>query len=87
MDFDEQYSVAGYCCSCRHGCRTVGCCSHVMAVIWYTLHIDHNDAAKYFPSSNLNHVFNNWWDEYSESESETEAELDPSASSDSDSDS
>lgn len=31
--------VVGYCCSCYNGLRTVGCCSHVMCIIWFTLHI------------------------------------------------
>lgn len=32
-------AVVGYCCECHNGLRTVGCCSHVMCVIWYALHI------------------------------------------------
>lgn len=32
-------SVVAYCCECQNGLRTVGCCSHVMCVIWYVLHI------------------------------------------------
>lgn len=27
--------ISGYCCSCKNGLRTVGCCSHVMSIIWY----------------------------------------------------
>lgn len=50
--------MKAYCCSCRHGLRTVGCCGHVMSLIWYTLHIDHNKLN--FPSVNLDHVFTNW---------------------------
>lgn len=69
--FDQKYKVKGYCCSCRHGCRTVGCCSHVMLVIWYTLHINQAEIAALLPSSNLDYIFDNWHDEYSEVESET----------------
>lgn len=29
--------VLEYCCSCYCGLRTVGCCSHVMCLIWFTL--------------------------------------------------
>ncbi|XP_031622768.1 uncharacterized protein LOC116340428 [Contarinia nasturtii] len=31
--------VLAYCCSCYNGLRTVGCCSHVMTIIWFALHI------------------------------------------------
>lgn len=72
LDFNEKYTVRGYCCSCRHGCRTVGCCSHVMLVIWYTLYIDQNDVKKFFPSSNLDNIFDNWCDEYYDFESESD---------------
>lgn len=30
-------SVLEYCCECYVGLRTVGCCSHVMTIIWYSL--------------------------------------------------
>lgn len=59
LDFcNGGYIVKAYCCSCRHGLRTVGCCGHVMTLIWYTLHIDHNKLK--YPSSNLDHVFTDW---------------------------
>ncbi|RVE41092.1 hypothetical protein evm_014257 [Chilo suppressalis] len=28
-------SITGYYCNCKSGSRTVGCCSHVMVVIWF----------------------------------------------------
>ncbi|RVE44543.1 hypothetical protein evm_010809 [Chilo suppressalis] len=28
-------AIIGYCCNCIVGLRTVGCCSHVMSVVWY----------------------------------------------------
>src|SRR6185437_6519347 len=28
-------SVVEYCCQCKNGLRTVGCCAHIMAVLWY----------------------------------------------------
>ena len=34
VSFDEQ-SVDEWCCSCFMGMRTVGCCSHIAAVIVY----------------------------------------------------
>lgn len=35
----DEKTVLGYCCECYNGLRTVGCCSHVMTVIWFTLFI------------------------------------------------
>lgn len=59
LDFcDGKYILKAYCCSCRHGLRTVGCCGHVMLLLWYTLYIDHNNLS--FPSSNFDHVFTDW---------------------------
>lgn len=28
-------SLVGYCCNCIVGKRTVGCCAHIMTVVWY----------------------------------------------------
>jgi hypothetical protein len=28
-------SVLHYCCQCKSGLRTVGCCAHVMTVLWF----------------------------------------------------
>ena len=28
-------SVTGWYCTCKAGMRTVGCCAHIAAVIWY----------------------------------------------------
>lgn len=69
LDFNNKYVVNQFCCSCRHGRRTVGCCSHVMALLWYTLHID--STTMRFPSSNFDNVFDKWDDEYSFSSSDT----------------
>lgn len=29
--------VLEYCCSCYNGLRTIGCCSHVMSLLWFAL--------------------------------------------------
>lgn len=50
------YTVEKYCCSCQNGKRTVGCCSHVMTIIWYTVHIDQSELQ--LPSVNLDNIFN-----------------------------
>lgn len=50
--------VLGYCCECYNGLRTVGCCSHVMTLIWFTLYKKNYDMPnpagfldKYFDSN------------------------------------
>lgn len=35
---NNEKTVLGYCCECYNGLRTIGCCSHVMTVIWFTLY-------------------------------------------------
>lgn len=49
------YTVEKFCCTCKSGTRTVGCCSHVMCIIWYTLHVDQTKLR--LPSPNLNNIF------------------------------
>lgn len=68
--------IVAYCCSCKNGLRTVGCCSHVMTIIWYTIYVDKNKLP--LPSSNLNHIF--------ESDAHNESDFDAHNESDSDSD-
>lgn len=36
--------VLEYCCDCQNGLRTVGCCSHVMSLLWFSLYIKHTYA-------------------------------------------
>lgn len=48
--------VLSYCCTCYNGFRTVGCCSHVMCIIWFTLFIkDQNRMHR--PAAFLNNYF------------------------------
>ncbi|RVE39951.1 hypothetical protein evm_015399 [Chilo suppressalis] len=28
-------AIIGYCCNCIVGLRTIGCCSHIMSIMWY----------------------------------------------------
>lgn len=60
-------SVVAYCCECYNGLRTVGCCSHVMCVIWYTLHIK-NPGAMPRPAAFLNGYFSDQFSSDSEEE-------------------
>lgn len=57
--------IIAYCCSCKNGLRTIGCCSHVTTVIWYVFHIDITKIK--FPSSNLNSLLVNQNIDHSES--------------------
>lgn len=66
-DSNNKYKVNEYCCTCKHGKRTVGCCSHILLLIWATLYINQNEIR--LPSGNLDTVFDKW-DEVSVSDSD-----------------
>lgn len=36
-------AIVGYCCNCQVGRRTVGCCAHIMTVVWYLSWGRYND--------------------------------------------
>lgn len=38
VDGQDENAVLGYCCECYNGLRTVGCCSHVMSLIWFAMY-------------------------------------------------
>lgn len=52
----EENAVLEYCCDCYVGLRTVGCCSHVMCIIWLTLFVKDMNTPK--PAEFLNTFFN-----------------------------
>lgn len=35
-------AIIGYCCECKHGLRTVGCCSHIATTIFYLCFVRHH---------------------------------------------
>lgn len=49
-------SVLHYCCSCKVGKRTAGCCSHVMALLFYVCHAPSNGGVREI-SKHLNNLF------------------------------
>lgn len=51
----DENAVIQYCCSCYSGLRTVGCCSHIMCIIWFTLHIKSSDVPK--PAAFMDNYF------------------------------
>lgn len=64
-------AVIEYCCSCKVGNRTVGCCSHVMALLYFVCFAPRNGGIKEV-ASHLASMFveNNWNDEVEEDEDE-----------------
>ena len=56
-----------------------------MAVIWYTIHVDHDKIMGLLPSPNLSSIFDDWKIEYvpelsSDEESEINSDLESSSS-------
>lgn len=47
-------SIIEYYCTCETGSRTVGCCSHVMSIIWYLGYGQYNDI--HVPNPNITNV-------------------------------
>lgn len=54
---DGVAGVIDYSCECRHGLRTVGCCSHIMAVIGYFGYLRNNRESLKAASSFLDGLF------------------------------
>ncbi|KAL0860541.1 hypothetical protein ABMA27_009912 [Loxostege sticticalis] len=50
-------AIVGYCCNCRVGRRTVGCCVHIMTVVWYLSWARYNNVNA--PASYLDDFFEN----------------------------
>lgn len=57
---DGEQSVLGYCCDCYSGLRTVGCCSHVMTIIWFSLYIKNRNIPN--PAGFLDDYFDKYID-------------------------
>lgn len=54
-------AVLGYCCECYNGLRTVGCCSHVMTLIWFTMFKKNRDLPN--PAGFLDEFFDKSFDD------------------------
>ena len=37
-------SIYEYNCTCESGSRTVGCCSHIMTIVWYLGYVQYEGA-------------------------------------------
>lgn len=57
----DENSVISYYCDCYNGRRTVGCCSHSMCFIWFTLFIKNRNIPK--PAAFLDHYFERHFEE------------------------
>lgn len=49
-------AIAHYYCSCLSGRRTIGCCAHVMCVVWYLAWARHQDEDILLPASELSAI-------------------------------
>lgn len=47
-------TISEYFCTCETGSRTVGCCSHIMTVIWYLGYAQYNEI--HIPNPNITNV-------------------------------
>lgn len=64
-------AVMACCCDCYNGLRTVGCCSHIMCIIWFTLHIK-NPATWHRPAQFLDNYFNEALSSNSDSQTDSD---------------
>lgn len=67
---EGEQCILEYCCSCQNGLRTVGTCSHVMSLIWFSLYIK-NAYAMPQPAAFLNDYF---IEEYSSDDNDDDEE-------------
>lgn len=66
-------SILHYCCTCKVGKRTVGCCSHIMALIYFVSNASEHGVREV--SKHLKRVFeNNNWENHAEEYEEEEEE-------------
>lgn len=50
-DKDDEGPILGWCCDCPNGARSLGCCAHVVSVLWYLGLARHQ--SNLFPSNQL----------------------------------
>lgn len=60
-------SIIGYCCGCKNGLRTVGCCSHVTTTIYHLCYARHNGGIRPV-AGHVEHFFENVEEEEFEEE-------------------
>lgn len=52
-------AIGGYCCSCKIGLRTIGCCSHTMTILYY-LGFAHRNGGTSKVAKHLDNVFSDF---------------------------
>lgn len=57
---DAEDSITGYYCNCKAGSRTVGCCSHVMVIIWFLSWARYNPDQLHPPAAFLDELLNDY---------------------------
>lgn len=50
-------SIKAYYCTCKNGARTVGCCVHILTVIWYLGYAKHQEKRPKPPSEQIENIF------------------------------
>ena len=50
-------SIKEYYCTCKNGCRTVGCCTYVMTFIWYLGYEQHQEDRTRPPADYISNIF------------------------------
>lgn len=51
-----RHSNSHYYCTCNTGKRTVGCCAHVMCIVWFLTYARHNPDARRPPAMGLENI-------------------------------
>lgn len=69
-----EHSVLDYCCDCYNGLRTVGCCSHVMTILWFSLYIKNRNIPN--PAGFLDEYFDKYFDNDVSDELENSQDVD-----------
>lgn len=64
-------AIIGYCCECKNGLRTVGCCSHVTTTIFYLGYARHNGGIVPV-AKHVENFFEYLFEEYEEQEVDEE---------------
>ena len=49
-------AIVEYCCQCKNGLRTVGCCAHIMTIVWFLGWARHQPSIL-FPAQKLDDLF------------------------------
>ena len=57
-DINAQPAITGWYCQCKVGARTIGCCAHIAAVLWYLGYQRHVPGTPSLPTDHSQHFLN-----------------------------